>query len=91
MFQDLSKLLVRLHTKPLITSTLTPCIHIAVRDQEEAEQVNEKLLAGQRTLTTETLVDGLLHIDWAHIQDTHLRGKVCGPLRIMKCIGQFKL
>eukprot|EP00957_Ditylum_brightwellii_P127130 9692561-Ditylum_brightwellii.AAC.1 len=67
------------------------CIHIAVGDQGETEQVDEKLLAGQRTSTTDAMYNGLIHTDWAHIQDTHLWGTVCGPLGVMERIGQFKL
>eukprot|EP00957_Ditylum_brightwellii_P181388 13817239-Ditylum_brightwellii.AAC.1 len=41
LFQELSKLLVQLHTKPLITSTLMPCIHIAMGDQGETDKVDK--------------------------------------------------
>jgi hypothetical protein len=72
MMQELTKLLLRLHTKPAVTRSLLICVWKALGMSLHEEKGDDKILQGQSKLTMEALFDGFFHHEWSTSQDMHL-------------------
>eukprot|EP00957_Ditylum_brightwellii_P051805 3928766-Ditylum_brightwellii.AAC.1 len=72
ILQELPKLLLRLHTKPVATRSLLICVQKALGMLKHNEKGDNKILQGQSKLSMEAFFDGLSHQEWTRRQDMHL-------------------